>query len=461
MFLDAIRSAVPKREAQGAAAWGTWSEADACCPESWRYMTAESRFNVVWCSRRAGKTASKVRKHARRGMLKPNSRWLYITMIRDNAWKYYWEQLKRVLTEKRVRFDSNEARMMLTLENGAFFQATSADDIADVGKKKGDEWDGVGVDEAQDFPVKVLSTLIDVAIFPSLGNRGGFLDISGTPPPVQHGYFYDLIKSKRFTEFRWTMFDNKFYPNAQEEYELALSTRGLTPDHPIVRSEYFGELVTNPEALVWEYDPQRNHMDEVDTSDRGAWRFTMGIDLGFQDRDAIVVLGWRKDDPEKRLFVVEQWQQNHLDVDQLSAVVLPLYHKWKPVHVVGDHGGHGAVKVLETIANRLGIIMGRKPGDLLVSIGLVNDDFRAGRLKVPPGSPVATDARLETWDQASTKKEVDKGGYHSDIMAALRYAHEGARHYQAKAPKPEPTREEKRIQWENKKRQQMLNPWGL
>lgn len=460
MFLDAIRSAVPKREAQGAAAWLPITEEDSF-PKQWSYITADSRFNVVWCSRRAGKSRGIVRRCARLAVQKPKSRWLYVTLVRDNAFKYFWEPLKELLSAKRIPYESNEGRFMLTMPNGAFFQATSADDIGDVGKKKGDEWDGVFLDEAQDFAPKVISQLIDVAIFPSLGNRSGFLDVLGTPPNVQHGYFYDLIKSKRFTEFRWTMFDNRFYPNAQEEYELALSTRGLTRDHPIVQSEFFGELVTNPEALVWEYDPQRNHMDEVDTSERGAWRFTMGIDLGFQDRDAIVILGWRKDDPEKRLFVVEQWQQNHLDVDQLSAVVLPLYHKWKPVHVVGDHGGHGAVKVLETIANRLGIIMGRKPGDLLVSIGLVNDDFRAGRLKVPPGSPVATDARLETWDQTSTKKEVDKGGYHSDIMAALRYAHEGARHYQAKAPKPEPTREERRIAWEQKKRAQMLNPWGL
>jgi len=259
------------------------------------------------------------------------------------------------------------------------------------------------------------------------------------------------------------MFDNRFYPNAQAEYELALKTRGLTKDHPIVQSEFFGELVTNPEALVWEYDPQRNHCDPLEhgacTPD--VWRFAMGIDLGFQDRDAIVILGWRKDDPEHRLFVMEQWQKNHQDVDQLAAVVMPLYHKWRPVSVVGDHGGHGAVKVLETLANRLGITMERKPGDLLVSIGLVNDDFRAGRLKVPPGTPVAADARLETWDQNSPVKQVDKSGYHSDIMAALRYAHEGARHYQGKAPKPEPTREEKRDAWLARKHRFNTDPYNM
>ena len=163
----------------------------------------------------------------------------------------------------------------------------------------------------------------------------------------------------------------------------------------------------------------------------GSWRYVMSIDIGYQDRDAIAVLGWCDAGPD--LYVVEEWEENHKDVDQLIAQARGIYDRWRPGTVVGDNGG-GGKKVLATIASRWGIPVGDKPTErVLTQIGYVNDELRSGRLKVGPGSHFARDTRLIKWDSGARGREVDDG-YHSDIEATIRYALPHCHHFRWAPP---------------------------
>jgi hypothetical protein len=436
------------------------TEADSFARQ-WDYVAAKTRFNAVVCSRRGGKTEGAVRRTALLITEKPGARVLYITLIRRNSRKLFFEPLRAYLQAKGVAFEPNETDLTLKLANGSYVECSSCSDLDDVDKHRGDKWDLVLIDEAQSFRDEVMRMLVDEALLPSLGDRRGSLDLLGTPPPSGPvGYLYEVFSSGRFGRFHWSLFDNPHFP--QDEIKTLCEARGLTPEHPIYKREFLGEFVVDLESLVYEYLVGRNDMpvDGRPEPENDNWRFSIGLDLGFQDRDAIAVAGWRRDDPEHRLYEAWSWQKNHQDVDQLAAVFVEAYRKWRPQIIIGDTGGHGAVKVLKSLESRLGgVPIQSKPASLLDSIGLTNDDFRTGRILLDPHGPIAHDCKLVTWSPGKIRQEVSNA-YHSDITEAWRYAVWGARHFKGKAAAPEPTRTELRAKRWAEKNRAMADPWN-
>jgi hypothetical protein len=107
----------------------------------------------------------------------------------------------------------------------------------------------------------------------------------------------------------------------------------------------------------------------------------------------------------------------------------------------------------------------KKPEDLIVSTQLLADDFRSGRLRAEPTSMVARDAALVIWSEKAGRMIPNASGYHSDVLDALRYAHWGARHWQARAPlgiatDPQTVMQAQVFEQMAKTRALKANPWG-
>ena len=433
----------------------------------WEYVNGEFRFNVGVCSRRAGKSEGAVRKGGKKAMSTPGARVAYITLIRRNCKKYFFWPLLELFRRHGVGFDADQSDLIIKLHNGSFVQAFSVSEMGDIETVLGDKWDLVIIDEAQSFRDDVIRELIERALLPQLVDRRGALDLLGTPPPAgEVGYFYETWAAGKFKRYRWTLFENPWISTT--EIKELIDAVGLTPEHAIYKREYLGEFAVDPNSLVFEYQAGRNDIDalpfsieKVEEIDRAVWRFSMGLDLGFQDRDAISVVGWRMDDPTHTVYECYSFQRNHQDVDKLSEEFIKAYKLWRPIKVIGDNGGHGATKVLKTLEARLGgIQIGSKPTSVADSIGLMNDELRTGRLKVAPKGIIANDFKLTTWKAGKRGVEISDS-YHSDILAALRYAMHGAQHYRAKAPKPPETLDQKRHRVMQERREMERNLYGI
>ncbi len=430
-------------------------------PKQWEYITSNAKFKLVLCGRRSGKTTGSRMRTIHRALTRPGYRKLYVTLIRRNCRKLFWRPIIAELQAREVDFEANEVDMIVRLANGSLIEATGCDDVRGAGKIRGDFYDEVEVDEAQEPNDDVIEPLVEEVLFPMLIDRGGEMSLLFTPPDSMAGYVVDRLSDPRWTRFGWSMFDNRFIP--PEQILEMVEAKGLTPEHPVYQREILGLPVVDPEKIVYEYTPARNHCDPatLDRSDKEQWRCSMGLDLGFQDADAIVIVAWRRDDGERRLFTLFQWRENHLDVDVLAAKVAEVYREFRPSVVVGDHGGHAAQKILKTLETRLKVPIQGKPSDVNVSIGLVNDDLRNRRLFVEDRTPLVKDLGLVTWhiDTATKKRVANKRGYHSDLADAFRYACWGARHWAAKAPKPVETINDRRDrQWLEQQRRE-ANAW--
>jgi hypothetical protein len=319
------------------------------------------------------------------------------------------------------------------------------------------------LDEAQENMDDVMTQLIDVAATPMLTDTGGMLDLLGTVPETEPSFFSDALDSPGWSHFHWTMFDHD-HPRPREEKRASvqeiITARGLTWDSVLVQREYLGKRMRDPSKFAYEYLPERNDYDPamVDFS-KGKWRHAMGIDIGFEDQDAIEVVAWDAEDATRSLYERFSWASNHNDVDALHDKVKEALSMFRVSAIVGDHGGHGATKVLKTLEQRLGVPILAKPGDVMVSVGFVNDDLRSGRCRLMRAQPLAAEIGKVTRTVKNGRVVINKKGFHSDRSEALRYAHSAALHYRSKAPPPEPTREEMRDRRWQQQRREERNPW--
>jgi hypothetical protein len=477
------------------------SRETASCEQAWLYETSAASRNAVYCSRRAGKTYSGRRRAIRVLCSGPERMVHVVSLIRRNAKKHWWDPIRKMLTKLGWQFSVSQQHMILTLSNGSTLQCLGVDDSVDVDRIQGDFSHLIIGDEAHLPRDDVQKAFFDKAV-PMLIDYGGAFDWLGLPPEVEPTSFSRALDNLEWAHFHWDLLDHD-YPEPRDlklaRIEDDLKQRGMTWEHPEAKRTYRGERVRDPSSMAYEYLEGRNDYDPSTVDfDAPGWNHSVGLDFGYQDRDAVVALAWRMDDPLKRAYVRFAWQRNHLSTDSLADVVLLVGLVYHPVAWTFDHGGHGAVKVGETLAERLRVEMGVKPPDVLVSLGMVNDDLRTARLLLPTvdtetprvlaaakqrfaGRPseLARVESLLTGAGASVGAELakvpklvnprtmklsinPKGPNHSDVSEALRYAHHGAQNWRAQARKPEPTPEEARLLRRQAKRRMQgstLNRW--
>lgn len=142
------------------------------------YHASKKRMCISVCHRRAGKTVARINKLIKAALVCQNNRpkFAYLAPSQAHAKDIAWAYLKQY---SLPLFDfgakTNEVDLSLILPfNGAeirLYGAHNAD------RMRGNYFDGVVVDEGQDISRKVLSEVI----FPTLVDRKGWLDVSGTP----------------------------------------------------------------------------------------------------------------------------------------------------------------------------------------------------------------------------------------------------------------------------------------
>lgn len=458
--------------------WRPLLEGDSF-PKQWDYITSTARFKTLKCSRRAGKTSGTVRRVFKQITERPGFRVLYINLTATNAEQQFFKPLLEMLKARGVQHRPDNNDLMIYVGNGSYVRAMGCDNVGEVKTKLGDFWDEIYVDEMQSYSDDVLVDLVDRAALPTLIDHKGSMTCMGTPAVTKAGYWYRLYKTSKWIHFFWTLLDNPHIQSTLADIIEQYDQRGIKPTDIIFRREVGGEDVVDPEAVVFKYESPRNDLPAVMSTTKRwsmlstdnmrtftetmriepnhpAWRYVVGMDMGFSDHDAIVVLGWRTDDPEHHLYEVFTWQERHLDYLKMADVYKRVVEHYMPVEVCIDTGGHGARKIVESLKAAFGAFKYRlKPASLLDSISLLNDEFRSGRLLVDHDGLVAHDANLVVWKEGKHEVEISES-FHSDVMAACRYAHSCAYHYVSEAPAPEET-DEDRWTREWRQRQDAIN----
>lgn len=431
-------------------------------------ITMAKKAIALLCSRRAGKTIGLVHRTAKLSHEQPGRRTLYVHHTRANGKEQFFDPLVELLEEHGVQFEKNETALTVSFANGSYVKCVGCDSKRAVGRKLGFGWYEIILDETQEYDDGLLKRLLDKSLLPTLFDHGGTIILAGTPPDVQVGVWWDTINSEAFEQVRWTLLDNPHIErkNIVDTYDVRgfkIDFEDWTNNAPIVQREVFGLPTIDPDKIVYEYKPGLNDIPADGphflNGDDDKWCHAMGIDLGFSDNDAIFVWKWRRNDPLHRIYQAYSWKKNHVLFDELAEKAKEVYRHFRPLCVVGDTGGHGAVKVIESLADRLGIgQIERKPANVKDSVALLNDEYRAGRAFIVSNDDLAIESRKVSWDESREKFD---SSFHSDITEAARYAHHAALlagYYRGKAVVVEKTDRERRNEGREKRLRARIDP---
>jgi terminase large subunit-like protein len=416
-------------------------------PEQWAWVTSDERENLVMVARQSGKSTGAALRACRRSLLRPGRRVLYTTLTIENCEQLFVDPCLELLDKLEQPHRRRGKQIIFPNDSRIYYR--SVDTLSAARKARGPNWDDVLVDEIQDLEDRAAQVLIEDVLGPTLFRRKGSMSLMFTPPRQQKGWLWKEFTSGRWRLWNWAQAANPFLPPGEQDRWLA--KHGLTWDHPVARRELLGLWEPDVSSQVFDLDPIRNGYDELPKDlPANGWRYGVGGDIGWEHDDALVVLAWNIYDPQKRIFEVFFWRQQHQDIDQLFAKFREVWQAHRPMlSVVLDQAGAGGQKVIATIENRfqrlgLPITIEYKPANVPASVGIVNDNARTGRLLLRRDSPLWADVPHVVWKEDSNRQEIDKSRFDSHGLDGLRYGVWGVDNYLARAPRPEMTEEEKR-----------------
>lgn len=405
---------------------------DFCFKEQLDFIQDQAQYKTAVCSRRAGKTIACAADLISTALAHKDVVCLYVTLRRNNAMRLVWPELKRINTAFDLGGAPNETHLSLTFPNGSVIYCSGAKDKNEIENFRGLPLKKVYVDECQSFRA-YIEDLIDDVLSKALFDYAGTLCLIGTPGLVPAGYFYNQTQSKAYHHHFWTMFQNphlerKSGKSVQALVDSDCERMGVTLDHPKIQRECYGRWIIDQDSLVFHYDESLNHYDDLPQM-RGEWNSVMGVDLGFDDADAIAIVSWHPHHPN--VYLTREKLDRKQGITELVSQMEPLIAKYKPMRIKMDTGGLGK-KIAEEITRRYAIpVEAAEKTRKIEFIELLNDALRTGRFKAKRDSAFAQDCMKVEWDfdKTTPDKRVISDNYHSDICDAVLYAYREALHW--------------------------------
>lgn len=392
------------------------------------FVNDPAKRKTAVCSRRSGKSEACVGDLLSTCLAEPLSNCVYITLTRVSAKKIIWRIIKRVLRDYAIPVKKvDEQELSIEFANESILYVSGAKDASEIEKFRGMSLKKVYIDEGQSFR-PYIKELIDDIIDPATWDVDGTICLIGTPGPVPVGFFHDTCHSGGWANHKWTIFDNPFIEKKskktpQQILEQTLRQRGVEKSDPSIQREFFGNWQADNESLVFKFDKVRNTYITLPAD----LIYIFGVDLGYNDADAIAVLGYSMS--QNKVYVVEEFVKNKLGITELVQQIQLLRLKYEPTRIVMDAGALGK-KIQEEIRVRHGIpVDAADKNRKLEYIELLNDDLRTARLLAKPQSRFEDDCLLVQWDKNDPSKPKVSDAYHSDICDAVLYAWRECHHY--------------------------------
>lgn len=409
---------------------------DYLFPQQLTFVQDHSAFKCAVCSRRAGKSTCVAADLVMTACTIPECTALYVTGTRSDAKKIIWSELLKFNRKHQLGGVPNITELTLTFPNGSLVRLAGAKDEQEIEKIRGQlpPIKKVFIDEAQSIRDRVLVKLIDDVLEAALLDYAGSLILLGTPGSIPAGYFYRMshnldedgkpLTEKVWSVHSWTFFNNphittKSNMTHQALLSRVLKRRGVTIDHPSIQREFFGKWTLDSDSLLIQYAKDRNDFGTIPPQ---KYNYIMGIDLGFDDADAIAVLAWNENDPVT--YLVDEIVVPQQGITELVSQIEMLQKKYDISKMVIDQGGLGK-KIAEELRRRHSIpVQAADKARKMEHIAFLNDALRTGRLKAKQESKFAQDSYLVEIDRDKSRPDKIKVSdkYHSDIIDAVLYA---------------------------------------
>lgn len=407
-------------------------------PEQNAFINDPARYIDAQCTRRAGKTNGLALKYFKTMELHPKAQCIYLGLTLESAREIMWPVLQEVNEKHQLGCTFLESKLTMKHPNGSSLKLFGADMKNFIKRLKGRKYPGVGIDEAQDFGSH-LQSLIDDVLTPSIADyKDSWLALTGTPGPVPQGYFFDVTHNKKygFSHHEWSLMDNPYMPDPESFLRDLIAKREWKDDNPTLLREWRNKWVLDVESLWVKYNEKVNHYQDLPKEHK--WNYIMGIDIGYNDADAIAIIAWSDTSPNT--YLVEEKITKKQGITELVEQIEQFSKKYDIYKMVIDTGGLGK-KIAEEIIKRHKIpVEAADKARKQENVELLNDALRTGKFKAKSASQFAKDSYLVQidWDKSTPDRIVIKKKPHSDIIDAVLYAYKESYGFTHKEPTKAP-----------------------
>jgi len=389
-------------------------------------LTSPERFWCWYTSRRAGKTSNVAFAHLLTALANDNQNCIYAALTRGQAKEAVWRTIWLPLLDRlEIKHKSNQTHQQTIFENGSSVVFGGLDDLRHIQTYLGNRVDLFTADEAQSAASSLLRNLFEVVLLPAISDKahGKFL-FSGTIPEVAGGYFYEVITGGKWSVKNWSRWDNPHLENQQKALSDTLRISGLDVGDPLIRRDWFGELVFDPKGTVFRYSRERCGYEGAPPL--GLSLCAAGIDPGTRDRTAIEVWAW---DPQTSDLVwhVDEWctERNSGTSWAEIGAQLKAFNQKRRLTFPPYYDAGGSQMTIDTFTLDYGIpvVLAAEKKDMPGQVARFADLLGQGRAKIRIGSALETDLVNARWDGDARQEGRYKWSshIHPDAADAARY----------------------------------------
>lgn len=403
-----------------------------------RFINDGARLKALFCTRRAAKSFTGGLYLIREALSHPGTNHLFIGLTRQSAHGIVWKDILRELDRRyKLNIKFNETLLTATLPNGSVIWVTGADtDEQEMNKLLGKKYKLVVLDEASMFTVNVHQLVYGV-LKPATADQRGTICLLGTASNITRGLFYDITTGREpgWSLHQWTAYDN---PHVAEQWAEELAeirkSRPLFEHTTLYRQWYLNEWVVDESALLIKYHDNA----EFKELSPAKYTYIMGVDIGFNDADAIAILAWGDSSPTT--YLIEEKVAQAQGLTELVQQIQGLRNKYDISKIVIDEGGLGK-KLAEEMRRRHHIpVQPAEKARKMENVAFLNDAMMMGNFKAKRNSRFVSDSYQVLIDKDKTRpdKIVIHDAFHSDIIDAVLYAFKESPAYswQAEVKKP-------------------------
>lgn len=243
------------------------------------------------------------------------------------------------------------------------------------------------IEEAGVYPDHLLLEIMEKGIEPiKVEDKEVRVVILGTPPSDK-GTFVDLFNNSETISFRFTCFDNPFIVDPKEAIQAYCKKYNYKITSATVQREIFARPVLDTDITVFDFKSKFNEFEAL-TEDKykevDGWKFTAGLDIGYDDATALVLSCYNVFTCEFRTIYRDGGSS--ATVSQIRKIIDRALTAYPETPIYCDTASGGAKTIIETF-RKMDIkyehtLIPAKKQHKMADLKLLNSLFREGKAKI-------------------------------------------------------------------------------
>lgn len=376
------------------------------------FFTSKARRRVAFCTRRAGKTIGTAIWFLGSMLRHPTALHLYIAQTANISKLYLWPELKRLIGEYDLPFETNENDLTIKHRRGlGSLTLKGADNEKQIQNLRGPHWKKVALDEAASFGSYIEELIMEV-LGAALRDTNGELILTGTAGKHKHGLFYEACHEKRrrksdgqpvYELHRWSLQDNPHLGSDAKDEDLIIDEEGFSGvDDPRFLREFRGVWAVGDSERMFSGFTEEKNVYEGALPGQHTWRYLLGCDFGWHDESAMSVIAYSR--TCSQIYIPLAWGKPRLYTDDIAAKMLDLKETYGVTRYVGDTGGYGKNVAVHLARDYHIHIEQAQKREKLDYIAFINSAFARGDIKVhkTDAKRLITQLHEVSWNESRT-----------------------------------------------------------